>query len=159
MAEFLWLSGHAHYVCVVAAVTQKIGLLQAMILKELSVIRDHAGKACLRELDKSNSPLNMAICGSKGIYRQHKHCFPFSLKSRGWQFDPKRRIIGCKKCSSLCTQGRSFSIIYWKGFSNSACSFQLFSKKHLVIYICSCTLYDNLIITQTIPLYNIYYII
>ena len=38
-----------------------------MILKELSVIRDHTGKACLRELDKSNSPLNMAICGSKGI--------------------------------------------------------------------------------------------
>ena len=41
-------------------------LLQAMILRELSVIRDHAGKACLRELHKSNSPLNMAICGSKG---------------------------------------------------------------------------------------------
>ena len=37
-----------------------------MILKELSVIRDHAGKACLRELHKSNSPLNMAVCGSKG---------------------------------------------------------------------------------------------
>ena len=37
-----------------------------MILRELSVIRDHAGKACLRELHKSNSPLNMAICGSKG---------------------------------------------------------------------------------------------
>ena len=40
--------------------------LQSMILKELSVIRDHAGKACLRELHKSNSPLNMAVCGSKG---------------------------------------------------------------------------------------------
>ena len=39
-----------------------------MILKELSVIRDHTGKACLRELDKSNSPLNMAICGSKGMF-------------------------------------------------------------------------------------------
>ena len=37
-----------------------------MILKELSVIRDHAGKACLRELHSSNSPLTMAICGSKG---------------------------------------------------------------------------------------------
>ena len=45
-------------------------LMQSIILKELSVIRDHAGKACLRELDKSNSPLNMAICGSKGTYRQ-----------------------------------------------------------------------------------------
>ncbi|XP_048760931.1 DNA-directed RNA polymerase III subunit RPC1-like [Ostrea edulis] len=42
--------------------------LEAMILKELSVIRDHAGKACLRELHKSNSPLNMAICGSKGSF-------------------------------------------------------------------------------------------
>ena len=39
---------------------------QAVILKELSVIRDHAGKACLRELHKSNSPLTMAVCGSKG---------------------------------------------------------------------------------------------
>ncbi|XP_026566777.1 DNA-directed RNA polymerase III subunit RPC1 [Pseudonaja textilis] len=40
--------------------------LEALILKELSVIRDHAGSACLRELDKSNSPLTMAVCGSKG---------------------------------------------------------------------------------------------
>ncbi|XP_010189951.1 PREDICTED: DNA-directed RNA polymerase III subunit RPC1, partial [Mesitornis unicolor] len=39
--------------------------LEALILKELSVIRDHAGSACLRELDKSNSPLIMALCGSK----------------------------------------------------------------------------------------------
>ena len=30
------------------------------------MIRDHAGSACLRELDKSNSPLTMALCGSKG---------------------------------------------------------------------------------------------
>ncbi|KAK6169039.1 hypothetical protein SNE40_020167 [Patella caerulea] len=42
--------------------------LEAMILRELSVIRDHAGKACLRELHKSNSPLTMAICGSKGSF-------------------------------------------------------------------------------------------
>ncbi|KAL7990271.1 hypothetical protein Chor_013701, partial [Crotalus horridus] len=40
----------------------------ALILKELSVIRDHAGSACLRELDKSNSPLTMAVCGSKGSF-------------------------------------------------------------------------------------------
>ncbi len=40
--------------------------LEAMILKELSVIRDHAGNACLKELHKSNSPLTMAVCGSKG---------------------------------------------------------------------------------------------
>ncbi|XP_059518241.1 DNA-directed RNA polymerase III subunit RPC1 isoform X2 [Myotis daubentonii] len=42
--------------------------LEALILKELSVIRDHAGSACLRELDKSNSPLTMALCGSKGSF-------------------------------------------------------------------------------------------
>ncbi|ETE69582.1 DNA-directed RNA polymerase III subunit RPC1, partial [Ophiophagus hannah] len=42
--------------------------LEALILKELSVIRDHAGSACLRELDKSNSPLTMAVCGSKGSF-------------------------------------------------------------------------------------------
>uniref|UniRef100_A0A8C7K497 DNA-directed RNA polymerase subunit n=1 Tax=Oncorhynchus kisutch TaxID=8019 RepID=A0A8C7K497_ONCKI len=42
--------------------------LEALILKELSVIRDHAGSACLRELDKTNSPLIMALCGSKGSF-------------------------------------------------------------------------------------------
>ncbi|KAK2152800.1 hypothetical protein LSH36_317g01042 [Paralvinella palmiformis] len=42
--------------------------LEAMILRELSVIRDHAGKVCLRELHKTNSPLTMAICGSKGSF-------------------------------------------------------------------------------------------
>ncbi|XP_037084098.1 LOW QUALITY PROTEIN: DNA-directed RNA polymerase III subunit RPC1-like [Pollicipes pollicipes] len=42
--------------------------LEAVILKELSVIRDHAGKACLRELHKSNAPLIMALCGSKGSF-------------------------------------------------------------------------------------------
>ncbi|CAL9699297.1 unnamed protein product [Knipowitschia caucasica] len=42
--------------------------LEALILRELSVIRDRAGSACLRELDKSNSPLTMAVCGSKGSF-------------------------------------------------------------------------------------------
>lgn len=42
--------------------------LEAMILKELSVIRDHAGKACLKELHPSNSPLIMALSGSKGSF-------------------------------------------------------------------------------------------
>lgn len=42
--------------------------LEAVILKELSVIRDHAGKACLKELDRSNSLLVMALSGSKGQY-------------------------------------------------------------------------------------------
>ncbi|KAK6965965.1 DNA-directed RNA polymerase III subunit RPC1 [Biomphalaria glabrata] len=42
--------------------------LEAKILKELSVIRDHAGDVCFKELHKTNSPLNMAICGSKGSF-------------------------------------------------------------------------------------------
>ncbi|GFS26302.1 DNA-directed RNA polymerase subunit [Elysia marginata] len=42
--------------------------LEAKILKELSVIRDHAGEACRVELHKTNSPLNMAVCGSKGSF-------------------------------------------------------------------------------------------
>jgi DNA-directed RNA polymerase III subunit RPC1 len=36
--------------------------------KELSVIRDKAGDACLKNLDRHNSPLIMAICGSKGSF-------------------------------------------------------------------------------------------
>lgn len=42
--------------------------LEALILKELSQIREEAGKACLRNLHSSNSPLTMAICGSKGSF-------------------------------------------------------------------------------------------
>lgn len=42
--------------------------LEAVILKELSVIRDHAGRACLKELHPSNSPLVMALSGSKGTW-------------------------------------------------------------------------------------------
>lgn len=42
--------------------------LEAIILKELSVIRDHAGKACLKELHHTNSPLIMALSGSKGEF-------------------------------------------------------------------------------------------
>lgn len=42
--------------------------LESIILKELSIIRDHAGKACLNELPKTNSPLIMALSGSKGSF-------------------------------------------------------------------------------------------
>ena len=35
-------------------------------IQELSVIRERAGKACLSELDKTNSPMIMALSGSKG---------------------------------------------------------------------------------------------
>lgn len=40
--------------------------LEAVILKELSVIREHAGQACVAELHPTNSPLIMALSGSKG---------------------------------------------------------------------------------------------
>ena len=40
--------------------------LESIINKELSEIRDHAGKACVKELGRKNSPLLMAMCGSKG---------------------------------------------------------------------------------------------
>lgn len=41
--------------------------LEAIILKELSVIREHAGQACVAELPSTNSPLIMALSGSKGV--------------------------------------------------------------------------------------------
>ncbi|KAF0989788.1 hypothetical protein HZS_3789, partial [Henneguya salminicola] len=42
--------------------------LEAVILKELSTIRDLSGKMCVKELHKSCSPLIMALCGSKGSF-------------------------------------------------------------------------------------------
>ncbi|KAK0182168.1 hypothetical protein PV327_000331 [Microctonus hyperodae] len=42
--------------------------LEARLVGELSVIRDRAGVACVKELHPSNSPLIMAMCGSKGSY-------------------------------------------------------------------------------------------
>lgn len=40
--------------------------LENMIQRELSSIRDAAGKTCVKELDTKNIPLTMAVCGSKG---------------------------------------------------------------------------------------------
>ncbi|KAH3759278.1 RNA polymerase III largest subunit [Pelomyxa schiedti] len=41
-------------------------VLEAFITKSLSDLRDAAGKMCLGQLHWSNSPLIMALCGSKG---------------------------------------------------------------------------------------------
>ncbi|CAG7659208.1 unnamed protein product, partial [Allacma fusca] len=41
---------------------------EGAVLKELSDIRDAAGKLCVQELSKWNAPLIMAQCGSKGSY-------------------------------------------------------------------------------------------
>ncbi|KAK3856179.1 hypothetical protein Pcinc_031683 [Petrolisthes cinctipes] len=42
--------------------------LEQLILKELSTIRDKAGKACVMELHKTNAALIMALSGSKGSF-------------------------------------------------------------------------------------------
>lgn len=42
--------------------------MEVKILKELSEIRDHGGKVCLKELPPGNSPLTMAVSGSKGSF-------------------------------------------------------------------------------------------
>ncbi|CAJ0572581.1 unnamed protein product, partial [Mesorhabditis spiculigera] len=42
--------------------------LESLILRELSVVRDHAGQVCVRNLSSHNAPLTMAICGSKGSF-------------------------------------------------------------------------------------------
>jgi DNA-directed RNA polymerase III subunit RPC1 len=47
-----------------------------LILKELSDVRESAGKLCLQELQRSsNSPLIMAISGSKGKLYSEKIAF------------------------------------------------------------------------------------
>lgn len=43
--------------------------LELKLLKTLSDIRDDAGKVCLSELHPTNSPLIMALCGSKGNWQ------------------------------------------------------------------------------------------
>ena len=42
--------------------------LEAIINKELSSVRDYAGKECKEELHMTNSPLIMALCGAKGSW-------------------------------------------------------------------------------------------
>lgn len=42
--------------------------LEAIINRELSSVREHAGKACKEELHPSNAPLIMALCGAKGSW-------------------------------------------------------------------------------------------
>ncbi|XP_011874550.1 PREDICTED: DNA-directed RNA polymerase III subunit RPC1 [Vollenhovia emeryi] len=42
--------------------------LETKILTELSVIRENVGRACLKELHPTNTPLTMALSGSKGSF-------------------------------------------------------------------------------------------
>ena len=48
--------------------TLSLSSFQAVILRELSVIRESAGKVCKQELHHTNSPLTMALAGSKGSF-------------------------------------------------------------------------------------------
>lgn len=88
-------------------------------MKELSVIRDRAGSACLRELDKSNSPLIMALCGSKGKLtgKQTKQIVKSSYK---WSMKvlPCLRAAGKNVLKSSETQSIFFllSIQYLHGW-------------------------------------------
>lgn len=42
--------------------------MEMKILNELSAVRDHGGNACLKELSATNSPIIMALSGSKGSF-------------------------------------------------------------------------------------------
>ncbi len=42
--------------------------LESVIMRELSSVRDEAGKKSLNALNKANAPLTMALCGSKGSF-------------------------------------------------------------------------------------------
>ncbi|CAL1677654.1 unnamed protein product [Lasius platythorax] len=64
--EYIQLMEQGRLVCQPGCTTEET--LETKILNELSVIRDNVGKACLRELHRTNTPLTMALCGSKGSY-------------------------------------------------------------------------------------------
>ena len=52
--------------------------LEALILKELSAIREKAGKASLTALHKSNAPLTMALSGEFQLFFYEKGIFFFT---------------------------------------------------------------------------------
>ena len=66
MYLYMYVSMYYKYIC--TYVHTHIFFMKAKILHELSVIRETAGKTCKRELHPTNSPLIMALCGSKGSF-------------------------------------------------------------------------------------------
>ncbi|KAG5346572.1 RPC1 polymerase, partial [Acromyrmex charruanus] len=64
--EYIQLMEQGHLVCQPGCSEEET--LETRILNELSVIRDDVGKACLKELHPTNTPLTMALCGSKGSF-------------------------------------------------------------------------------------------
>ncbi|XP_029660797.1 DNA-directed RNA polymerase III subunit RPC1 isoform X2 [Formica exsecta] len=65
-SEYIQLMEQGQLVCQPGCSEEET--LETKILNELSVIRDNVGKACLKELHPTNTPLIMALCGSKGSY-------------------------------------------------------------------------------------------
>ncbi|XP_012231845.1 DNA-directed RNA polymerase III subunit RPC1 isoform X2 [Linepithema humile] len=64
--EYIKLTEEGRLVCQPGCSEEET--LESRILDELSVIRDNVGKACLKELHPTNTPLTMALCGSKGSF-------------------------------------------------------------------------------------------
>ena len=62
------LRKHLRYITIWYIIIYLWNIIQAKILHELSVIRETAGKTCKKELHPTNSPLTMALCGSKGSF-------------------------------------------------------------------------------------------
>lgn len=75
------------------------------------MIRDHAGSACLRELDKSNSPLTMALCGSKG---ECSGCRHHCIVYMDWPYSPYGLAGSVLENVGIITSHRSF---VYKGIS------------------------------------------
>ena len=72
--------------------------LEANILHELSTIRDKAGKTSLTALHKSNAPLVMALCGSKGqpkFYLLLRLALIYALVSVGYRYLPLNYLPTC----------------------------------------------------------------
>ncbi len=80
--------------------------LEALVLKELSAIRDKAGKASLTALHKSNAPLTMALAGSKVCTTTaHLHtCSTSTLHSLS--------LYALLKFPTMCWRQRSASAVY-----------------------------------------------
>jgi len=66
--EDLVKNGYLKCEYLLAKTTESLETQEGYVLKELSDIRDKAGKLCVQELNALNAPLIMAQCGSKGSY-------------------------------------------------------------------------------------------
>lgn len=62
------MSGYKNCFEMLSRPSETLESVEGAVLKALSEIRDSAGKLCVKELHKTNSPLIMAQCGSKGSY-------------------------------------------------------------------------------------------